>query len=186
MLTNSLPTNATSSFETRAPRPPRAIFPLLFERRAERRHVEGADRYQVRPPHHRVAANMVHPIVEISPPDSVERRTASWPGMAAEIVQATGSDRIESCFCAPVHLLAVYERGMRHEGETFVEGLPGSTLRDFRRKHVQAPTKMMPVGQPPLLDNLEFRLVRATINGKEIDVVVCEGVFVAIFPISDA
>jgi len=28
----------------------------------------------------------VHPIVEISPPDSVERRTASWPGMAAEML----------------------------------------------------------------------------------------------------
>jgi hypothetical protein len=51
------------------------------------------DRNQVRPPH-RVAANTVQPIVEISPPDSVERRTASWPGMAAEIVQATRSDRI--------------------------------------------------------------------------------------------
>lgn len=139
MLTNSLPTNATSSFETRPPHLPRGSVPLLIERRAERRHVERADRIQVRPPHHRVAANMVHPIVEISPPDSVERRTASWPGMTAEIVQATRSDRIESRFCAPVHLLAVYERGTRHEGETFVEGLPCSTLRDFRRKLVFVP-----------------------------------------------
>jgi AraC family transcriptional regulator len=118
MLTNSLPTNATSS-------------------------VERTDPYQVRPPHHRVAANLVHPIVEISPPDGVERRTVSWPGMAAEVVQATGSDRIESRFCAPVHLLAVYERGIRHEGETFVEGLPSSTLRDFRRKLVFVPAGHM-------------------------------------------
>src|ERR1700674_4114829 len=28
---------------------------------------------------------------------------------------------------------------MRHEGETFVEGLPSSTLRDFRRKLVFVP-----------------------------------------------
>ena len=122
MLTNSLPTNATSSFKTSASLPPPAIFPLSTERRAERRHFKRAGRNQAHPPH-RVAANMVHPIVEISPPDSVERRTASWPGITAEIVQATRSDRIESRFCAPVHLLAVYERGMRHEGETFVEGL---------------------------------------------------------------
>jgi AraC family transcriptional regulator len=125
MLTNSLPTIATSSFETRPPHLPRANVSLLIEGRAERRHVERADRIQVRPPHHRVAANMVHPIVEISPPDSVERRSASWPGMAVEIVQATGSDRTESRFCAP--------------GETFVEGLPCSTLRDFRRKLVFVP-----------------------------------------------
>jgi AraC family transcriptional regulator len=38
-----------------------------------------------------------------------------------------------------VHLLAVYERGMRQEGETFVEGLSSSTLRDFRRKLVFVP-----------------------------------------------
>jgi AraC family transcriptional regulator len=139
MLTNSRPTNATSSFETRPPHLPRANVPLLIERRAERRHVERADRVQAHPLHHRVSANMVHPIVEISPPDSVERRTASWPGMAAEIVQAMGSDRIESQFCAPVHLLAVYERGIRHEGETFVEGLPSSTVRDLRRKLVFVP-----------------------------------------------
>jgi AraC family transcriptional regulator len=117
---------------------PLAIVPLSIERRAERRHVERADPIQTHLPH-RVAANMVHPIVEISPPDSMEHRTASWPGMAAEIVQATRSDRIESCFCAPVHLLAVYEHGMRREGETFVERLPSSTLRDFRRKLVFVP-----------------------------------------------
>jgi AraC family transcriptional regulator len=139
MLTNSLPTNATSSFETSPSLLPLAMFPLSIERRAEHRHVERADRIQVRAPHHRVAANMVHPIVEISPPDSVERRAASWPGMAAEIVQAMRSDRIESRFCAPVHLLAVYERGMRQEGETSVEGLPSSSLRDFRRKLVFVP-----------------------------------------------
>jgi AraC family transcriptional regulator len=140
MLTNSLPTNAVSSFQTSPSHRPPAIFPFPIERRTERRPVERADRNQVRPPHHRVAAGMVHPIVEISPPDSVERRTLSWPGMAAETVRATRPDRIECRFCAPVHLLAVYERGMRREGETFVEGLPSSTLQDFRRKLVFVPS----------------------------------------------
>ena len=112
MLTTSLPTNAASSFETSLSRLPLATLPLSIGRRAERSHVERAARSQVHPPH-RVAGNTVQPIVEISPPDSVERQTASWPGMTAEIVQVTRSDRIESRFCAPVHLLAVYEPGRR-------------------------------------------------------------------------
>ena len=74
------------------------------------------------------------PSVEISPPDSIKRRTLAWRGMAAEFIQSTGHDRIEHRFRAPVHLLAVHERGSRREGETFVEGLPRSTLRDFARK----------------------------------------------------
>jgi hypothetical protein len=139
MLTNSLPINATSSFEISPSLLPPAIFPLSIERRAERRHPGPADRLQAHAPHHRLAANIVHPIVEICPPDSVERRAASWPGMAAEIVQATRSDTLEFRFCAPVHLLAVYERGMRRKGETFVEGLSSSTLRDFSRKLVFVP-----------------------------------------------
>ena len=32
------------------------------------------------------------------------------------------------------HLLAVYEQGVRSDGETVVEGLPGSKLRDLKHK----------------------------------------------------
>jgi AraC family transcriptional regulator len=59
--------------------------------------------------------------------------------MAAEIVQVTRRDRIESRLRAPVHLLAVYERGVRDDGDTFIEGLPRSTLRDFSRKLIFVP-----------------------------------------------
>jgi AraC family transcriptional regulator len=79
------------------------------------------------------------PVVEISPSDIVKRRTAAWPGMTAEIVQATRRDRIESRLCAPVHLLAAYERGVRDDGGTFIEGLPKSTLRDCQRKLIFVP-----------------------------------------------
>jgi AraC family transcriptional regulator len=54
--------------------------------------------------------------------------------MAAEIVEATTRDKFELHFRAPVHLLAVCERGVRRDGETFVEGLPRSSLRDQTRK----------------------------------------------------
>ena len=59
--------------------------------------------------------------------------------MAVEIVQATQSERTEYRFNGPRHLLAVYEQGERRDGETFVEGLPRSTLRDFKRKLVFVP-----------------------------------------------
>jgi AraC family transcriptional regulator len=51
-----------------------------------------------------------------------------------EIVQANRRGRIDCHFCAPVHMLAIYERGVRQEGSTFIEGLPESKLQDCRRK----------------------------------------------------
>ena len=77
--------------------------------------------------------------VEIFPADAVKRRAVSWDGMTVEIVQATQSERTEYRFNGPRHLLAVYEQGERREGETFVEGLPRSTRRDFKRKLVFVP-----------------------------------------------
>jgi AraC family transcriptional regulator len=54
--------------------------------------------------------------------------------MAAELIQATAHTKTEYRFRAPVHLLAVFEEGTRKEGESFVEGLPRSTLRTLSRK----------------------------------------------------
>jgi AraC family transcriptional regulator len=72
--------------------------------------------------------------VEIFPSDFVKRRAVTWDGMAAEVVQATRHDKIEFRFRAPFHLLVVYEEGVRRDGETLVEGLHRSTLRDVKRK----------------------------------------------------
>jgi AraC family transcriptional regulator len=79
------------------------------------------------------------PLVQVSPSDAVTRRTASWPGMAVDIVQASRRGRLDYRFCAPVHMLAVYERGVRHDGRTVIEGLPASTLQDCSRKLVFVP-----------------------------------------------
>ena len=73
-------------------------------------------------------------IVEASPPDVLTRRTVISDGMAAEIVQLKSHGRFEFRFRAPVHLLVVHEQGARRDGETFVEGLSRSTLREFARK----------------------------------------------------
>src|ERR1700674_5327940 len=101
MLTDRLPANATSFFEMRPPQIPHAVVPLALERYARAGHDERADRNEARQPYHRGATDTVGPIVEISPSDIVKRRTATWTGMAAEIVQATRRERIESRFCAP-------------------------------------------------------------------------------------
>jgi AraC family transcriptional regulator len=72
--------------------------------------------------------------VKITPQHAVVRHGEAWRGIAAEIVQAKSNEPVEYRFKAPVHLLIVYEQGVRHEGETFIDSLPRSTLRDVTRK----------------------------------------------------
>jgi AraC family transcriptional regulator len=72
--------------------------------------------------------------VHISPSNAIDRRAVRWNGGSAEVVQATTSGRIEFGFHAPFHLLIAYEQGIRRDGETFVEGLPSSKLREVRRR----------------------------------------------------
>lgn len=81
-----------------------------------------------------LSTDTIDATVQVSPSTSVKRQAIAWNGMAAEIVQATRRERVEYRFRTSFHLLAVYEQGARSDGETFVEGLPRSTLRDFKRK----------------------------------------------------
>jgi AraC family transcriptional regulator len=74
------------------------------------------------------------PALQIIPTDAVSRRGAAWDGIRVEIVQAVTHDAVEFRFRAPCHLLLVHEEGVRDEGETQVDDLPGSTLRTLRRK----------------------------------------------------
>src|SRR5262249_19822962 len=76
----------------------------------------------------------VHPAVEVFPPEAVRRRTVTWQGMAAESLQSTSRTKIQYRFRAPMHLLVMHEKGERRDGETFVEGLPRSKLRNLERK----------------------------------------------------
>ncbi|MBV8458879.1 MAG: helix-turn-helix transcriptional regulator [Acetobacteraceae bacterium] len=77
--------------------------------------------------------------VEIEPAEIARRRSATWDGMAAEIVQMTRLESFHVRFKAPVHLLVAYGRGMRRDGETCIQGVPRVTLRDLRRKLTFAP-----------------------------------------------
>lgn len=72
--------------------------------------------------------------VQAFPASVVKRRTASWHGMKAEIVQVTQRERVEFRYRAASHLLVVYEQGARSTGETAVDGLPPSAMREVRHK----------------------------------------------------
>jgi AraC family transcriptional regulator len=138
MLTNCLAENGASgvTYAESAPslpktdalvthRPP----PLCEPKHAHsQRRLQGCD-----------IADVVHPVVEISPADAVRRRAMTWNGVAAESVQLSANQSVKYSFHAPVHLLVAYESGERSDGETFVEGMPRSTLRTFARKFTFVP-----------------------------------------------
>jgi AraC family transcriptional regulator len=84
-------------------------------------------------------AGIGHDLVSISPSDISRRRSPTTRGMTAEIVQTARAGRTEYRFRGPVHLLAVYEEASRHDGESSVEGLPRSTLRNMTRKMTFVP-----------------------------------------------
>jgi AraC family transcriptional regulator len=116
-----------------------SIRPPAFEPRARLQAETLVDRNQTHPFTHSRTTDAIHSVVQISPPDAVSRRGVSWPGMAGEIVQANRRGRINFHFRAPVHMLAMYERSVRYEGRTLIQGLPQSSLRDCSRKLVFVP-----------------------------------------------
>lgn len=72
--------------------------------------------------------------VDLSPPEIFHRHFAALPGVHVETVQGIRRRPFEYGFRGPCHLLIAAELAERYDGETFVEGLPRSTLRDFTRK----------------------------------------------------
>ena len=73
-------------------------------------------------------------IVEISPPDIARRQLTNWGAIQADTVRVTRRETFEVSFQARRHLLIAYERAERDDGETLIEGLPKSTLREFNCK----------------------------------------------------
>ena len=72
--------------------------------------------------------------VELSPPDIACRQLTHWGEIQADNVRVIRRETFEDGFQAPRHLLIAHERAERHDGETLIEGLPKSTLRDFNCK----------------------------------------------------
>lgn len=69
--------------------------------------------------------------VQICPAAAAKRQAVRCRWIAGEIVETLEATRIEYRFRGEFHLLAVAERLVRRAGETFVEGLAASDLRDL-------------------------------------------------------
>lgn len=83
-------------------------------------------------------ANIYHS-VEISPHDSAKRRTAKWRGLSADIVQLTRPGMVSIRFQGLVHLIAAHEHGVRRAGETVLEGVAHSSLKQLKRRLTVVP-----------------------------------------------
>jgi AraC family transcriptional regulator len=72
--------------------------------------------------------------VQISPIRSVKRHSTGWHGLVAESIYTPVGSTTEFRFDAPVHLLVIYDEGARCEGETSIDGVTPSRLRNFADK----------------------------------------------------
>jgi AraC family transcriptional regulator len=127
---NSPPTNrSVNPFSHKIRLPSQPDKALVAERRSRLGNGK-------RPPGHDAggSGHAIHATVEIFPPGIATRRTFACHGLTAEIVQTTRRERIEYRFRAPLHMLAVYQQAVRGDGETVVEGVTRSRLRDLRKK----------------------------------------------------
>jgi AraC family transcriptional regulator len=82
------------------------------------------------------------PGVLIEPAGAVRRQSATWRGIAGDVLRVVGGEPLELSFRAPVHLLIVYETGARRTGETVVDGHPPARLQDFSGKLSFVPAGM--------------------------------------------
>lgn len=80
------------------------------------------------------AKNVVGPGVEISPAAIAHRCAGEWAGVRMDAIEIIRREPFEYRFQGPQHLLIMSEQAARLDGETIIEGLPKSTLREFSRK----------------------------------------------------
>lgn len=84
-------------------------------------------------------SDVVHPVVEMYPPNAADRRALTHNGIWAEVIEIASPEKVELHFQGQVHLLVAYESGERRDGESRVEGVPRSTLRSLTRKFTFVP-----------------------------------------------
>lgn len=81
--------------------------------------------------------------VKITPSDAIQRLSAQWTGLRAEVITATQRTAFKCRFKSNQHLLIVSEHGEREDGETHVEGLPPSAARNLSGKMTFVPAGHM-------------------------------------------
>ena len=93
------------------------------------------------------------PTIDFFPADGVRHRTARWGGVRAKTMQIINHEPFEYRFKQQYHLLIAVEQGVCHEAETFIEGLPISTVRNCSHRLMFIPAGRMFFGaqRPRLL-----------------------------------
>jgi AraC family transcriptional regulator len=69
--------------------------------------------------------------VRLTPSDIAQRNVAHWTGIDAETVSLVRCEPYEYQMLSACHMLVMAEHAEREDGETQVEGLPTSTLRNI-------------------------------------------------------
>ena len=80
------------------------------------------------------AAHLFGRTVEISPVDAVKRHSTERYEMLIESIYVPAQMRIECRFRAPSNLLVMYDDGIRRDGETSIDHLARSKLRNLANK----------------------------------------------------
>ena len=78
--------------------------------------------------------SVLNPTVKITAAESFERSGTGCRWWFSESVHVPIGCKIEFLFQGPRHLLALYNEGTRRNGETWIDGLPSSTLRSLAHK----------------------------------------------------
>jgi AraC family transcriptional regulator len=73
-------------------------------------------------------------IVRITPPDIARRHVTTLDAIQVDAVEVIRREPYEYGFKSSCHMLIMSEHQERDDGETLLEGLPKSTLREFSRK----------------------------------------------------
>ena len=81
-----------------------------------------------------IECGILEPTVQISPVGTAKRYSAGCQGLTTESIYAPAQSKIECRFSAPSHLLVMYIDGIRRDGETYIDGLSPSTLRNVSNK----------------------------------------------------
>ena len=79
------------------------------------------------------------PVVAIAPSSLVRQQTAAWGGIHVDNVELVRHEPFDYEVKATDHLLIASERAERYDGETLVDGLPRSHLRNWNGKMTFVP-----------------------------------------------
>src|SRR5258705_2546707 len=135
MLTNSLPIDSSLRCFKAGLFPRNTMAPRAADENFRRGSHQRTTFADVEKTEDQVLASMV----EVTPSASVRRRALSLRGMSVELVEVTRPGKIEFHYCGDAHLLVVSERGARMEAQTYVEGLPQSSVRETAHKLILVP-----------------------------------------------